>query len=344
MGIRQLAHELRLSIGTVSRALNDRPDVNDETRARVKEAAIRAGYVPNQSGRSLRSGRTGIVAAVIPTRTFASTTDSGLFDILEGARRTLRGNALDLIVLFRGPDEDALENLQRTVQRRIADAVIISETVAGDPRLAYLKACGMDYVAFGRASGIDDYPFVDFDFEAMAHEAVRLFAADGHRRLAVALSDPALNYETTTAQEFRAEAERLGLGPDAVEVLPTRDGRLTAAGLARFADGARAPTAVLATHECIAATIYTDLGGLGLGIGTDVSVVCTFPAVDTRALTPALSHFSADLDAVGIALAETLIGLLPETPADLRRPRSQLVPLTFAPRASHGRAALRITA
>ena len=68
MGIRQLASELQLSIGTVSRALNDRPDVNPETRARVKAAAARAGYVPDQSGRSLRSGRTGIVAAVIPTQ------------------------------------------------------------------------------------------------------------------------------------------------------------------------------------------------------------------------------------------------------------------------------------
>ena len=68
-------------------------------------------------------------------------------------------------MLFRGPDEDPLENLQRTVQRRIADAVIISQTTAHDPRLAYLKACGMDYVAFGRSSGIEDYPFVDFDFE-----------------------------------------------------------------------------------------------------------------------------------------------------------------------------------
>ena len=135
--------------------------VSAETRC---EAAVRAGYVPNQSGRSLRSGRTGIVAAVIPTRTFASTTDSGLFDILEGARRTLRQHALELVVLFRGPEEDPLENLQRTVQRRICDAVIISQTTARDPRLAYLKACGMDYVAFGRSSGIDDYPFVDFDF------------------------------------------------------------------------------------------------------------------------------------------------------------------------------------
>ncbi len=344
MGIRQLAHELQLSIGTVSRALNDRPDVNDETRARVKAAAVRSGYVPNQSGRSLRSGRTGIVAAVIPTRTFASTTDSGLFDILEGARRTLRRHSLDLIVLFRGPDEDPLENLQRTVQRRIADAVIISQTTANDPRLTYLKACGLDYVAFGRSNGIDDFPFVDFDFESMAREAVRLFIREGHRRLAIAVSDPALNYEATTAREFCAEAERQGLASDAVEVLPTRGARLTAGALARFAGGQAAPTAILATHECIAAALYTDLGGLGLEIGTDVSVVCTFPAVDTRALVPALSHFSADLDGVGIALAETLIGLLPDVPADLRRPRTQLIPLTFAPHASHGRAAHRVTA
>jgi DNA-binding LacI/PurR family transcriptional regulator len=344
MGIRQLANELQLSIGTVSRALNDRPDVNDETRARVKAAAVRAGYVPNQSGRSLRSGRTGIVAAVIPTRNFAASTDSGLFAVLEGARRTLRRHSLDLIVLFRGPDEDALENLQRTVQRRIADAVIISQTVAQDPRLAYLNATGVDYVAFGRSAGIEDYPFVDHDFDSMAREAARVFVRDGHRQLAVALSDPPLNYETTTADAFRAEAERLGLCPEAVELLPTREGRLTPAGLTRFANAAPPPTAVLATHECIAGTLYGDLGGLGLEIGSDVSVVCTFPAIDTRSLVPALSHFTADLDAVGIALAETLIGLMPDAPPELRRPTSTLVPLTFAPRASHGRAPRRVMA
>ena len=214
MGIRQLAHELQLSIGTVSRALNDRPDVNDETRARVKAAAVRAGYVPNQSGRSLRSGRTGIVAAVIPTRTFAPTTDSGLFDILEGARRTLRRHALDLIVLFRGPDEDPLENLQRIVQRRIADAVIISQTTARDPRLAYLKACGIDYVAFGRSArhrGLSLRRLRLRDDGARGGAPLRRATATGGSR--VALSDPALNYETTTAAEFRAEARAAGAGP-----------------------------------------------------------------------------------------------------------------------------------
>ena len=193
MGIRQLAGELQLSIGTVSRALNDRPDVNPETRARVKAAAARAGYVPDQSGRSLRSGRTGIIAAVIPTRGSAPSTDSGLFMVLEGARRMLRRQSLDLIVLFRGPDEDPLENLQRIVQRRIADAVIISETTARDPRIAYLQATGVEYVAFGRSAGSADYAFVDFDVESVAVETARLFVRDGHRRFGLVTNVEPMN-------------------------------------------------------------------------------------------------------------------------------------------------------
>ena len=343
MGIRQLANELQLSIGTVSRALNDRPDVNPDTRARVKAAAARAGYVPDQSGRSLRSGRTGIVAAVIPTRGFAPSSDSGLFTVLEGARRTLRRQALDLIVLFRGPDEDPLENLQRIVQRRIADAVIISQTIAHDPRLAYLKAGGVDYVAFGRSAGLDDYPFVDFDFETMAAEAFRLFVGDGHRRLALALSDDALNYESIRLRGVRGEAARhgarAGRGPDAAAA-----GRAADRGGTRdLRRGRDAPTAVLATHECIAAALYADLAELGLRSAATSRWSAPFPALDTRALVPSLSHFDADLDAVGVALAEQLIALLPDAGRHAAA-ASTLVPLRFAPRASHGRAARRLRA
>ena len=336
-GIRQLANELELSIGTVSRALNDRPDVNPDTRARVKAAAMRAGYVPNQSGRSLRSGRTGMVAAVIPTR--APSADSGLLTVLEGVRRTLRAHNLDLILLFRGPEEDPLESLQRIVQRRIADSIVISETTARDPRLAYLQAAGVEYVAFGRSAGMEDYPFVDFDVEAVAAETARLFVRDGHRRLALVGNPELLNYETLILEAFVGEAVRLGLPRDAVRLILTDAGHLTQSDLRLLADP-DGPTALLATHESLAAGLYVDLGEIGLVVGRDVSVVCTFPAVDTRGIVPALSHFQADLDAVGVALARHIVTRLPES--DEVPSASTLVPLRFAPRASHGRAALQV--
>src|SRR5476651_1579839 len=65
-GIRDLARHLDISIGTVSRALNDKADVNPLTRARVLEAAAQLGYSPNQSGRSLRRGKTDLVGVIVP--------------------------------------------------------------------------------------------------------------------------------------------------------------------------------------------------------------------------------------------------------------------------------------
>jgi DNA-binding LacI/PurR family transcriptional regulator len=339
LGIRQLASELRLSIGTVSRALNDRPDVNPETRARVKEAALRAGYVPNQSGRSLRSGRTGIVAAVIASYGIAPQTDAGLFTVLEGARRTLQRRSLDLIVLFRGSEEDPLVNLQRIVQRRIADSVIVTQTAPDDPRLAWMKAEGVEFVAFGRCGGLDGYPFVDFDFDSAAAEAVRVFVQDGHRRLAVTVGQRPMNYETLLLRAMRAEASRLGIGAGAVTALPIEEGRLTEAACAALAHDAEAPTAVLASHETLAMALYDEFARLGRRIGPDVSVICIFPVIGARGLVPALSHFDADLNAVGVALAEQLIALLPDAPADLAPPLGRLVPLRFVPRDSHQLAA-----
>jgi DNA-binding LacI/PurR family transcriptional regulator len=337
VGIRKLAHELQLSIGTVSRALNDRPDVNPETRARVKAAAARVGYVPNQSGRSLRSGRTGIVAVVIPSHAAGVTADSGLFIVLEGARRTLRRHGLDLMVLFRGPDEDMLGNLQRFVERRIADAVILTQTLPHDPRLAYLRNAGLEHVCFGRSLGFADAPAVDFDIETMAAEATRIFVADGHRRIALATGRTVMNYEHVALEAMAAEARRLGLRSGAVGRIAIEGGRLEEADRRRFAHGS-GPTAILASHEHRCAALYARFAELGLTIGRDVSIVCTFPVLDAQALSPSLSHFDADLEAVGVALAERLLPALTGGRAE-PVPLPTLVPLRFVPLASHGRAA-----
>ena len=343
MGIRQLASELRLSIGTVSRALNDRPDVNPETRARVKEAALRAGYVPNQSGRSLRSGRTGIAAAVIPSHGVAPQSDAGLFTVLEGARRTLQRRALDLIVLFRGSDEDPLGNLQRIVQRRIANSIIVSQTTANDPRLAWMQAEGVEFVAFGRSAGLEGYPFVDFDVESAAAETVRTFVRDGHRRLAVTVGQRPANYQTLLLQAMRAEASRLGIGAGAVVALPTDGSRLTEAACAdarargrgadRGAGGAR-----VAGHRALRrvraprpASRPRGLGDLHLPGDRRPRAAAGPVATSTPTSTPSAWRWPSICSRC-----------CPTRRPTSSRPPSRLVPLRFVPRDSHQPLAARV--
>jgi DNA-binding LacI/PurR family transcriptional regulator len=138
LSIRELAQHLNISIGTVSRALNGRSDVNAETRRRVLAAARELGYSPNQSGRSLRKGLTGMVAALIPTSREMPLADPFFSTVLDGFRLFLDERGLDLVIMPCGEQQDAFAFFQRAVARRLADGFLISETDHDDPRIAFL--------------------------------------------------------------------------------------------------------------------------------------------------------------------------------------------------------------
>lgn len=62
----QIAQKVGISVNAVSRALNDKSDISESTKAKVRQAAEELGYVANFSARSLRQGKTNTVAVIIP--------------------------------------------------------------------------------------------------------------------------------------------------------------------------------------------------------------------------------------------------------------------------------------
>src|SRR5215218_619759 len=66
MTIRDIADLAGVSIATVSRVLNGRPDVSDDTREAVLRVVRQHGYSANRSARSLSVGRTGLVGVTLP--------------------------------------------------------------------------------------------------------------------------------------------------------------------------------------------------------------------------------------------------------------------------------------
>jgi DNA-binding LacI/PurR family transcriptional regulator len=63
--IEDISRDTGLSRGTVSRALNDRPDISTQTKQRVLEACRKLQYVPSHAARSLATGRNYAVAAMV---------------------------------------------------------------------------------------------------------------------------------------------------------------------------------------------------------------------------------------------------------------------------------------
>jgi LacI family transcriptional regulator len=66
IGIKDLARTTGVSIGTVDRALHDKPGINPDTRARILDAAAALGYRPNLAARHLKSGTSVRIAVHLP--------------------------------------------------------------------------------------------------------------------------------------------------------------------------------------------------------------------------------------------------------------------------------------
>lgn len=85
--IKDIARELNISPSTVSRALQDHPDISIKTKKLVNELAEKLEYKPNHLALSLRHNRTNIIGVIIPeiVHFFFSTIISGIEDVAYGA-------------------------------------------------------------------------------------------------------------------------------------------------------------------------------------------------------------------------------------------------------------------
>ena len=306
-GIRALASHLDLSISTVSKALNGRFDINAETKKRVVEAALALGYVPNQSGRSLRQGATKTVAFMIEANQDGSTDSDNFFmSVFDGVQLVLAKHKLDLIVLPCPSNEDPVAYLTRMVTRGIVDAFIISSTRKQDPRVKLLATAGIPFVSLGCSNAA--HPWVELDFEGVASQSVDRLVERGHRRIAVALPTINLNLGNLFLKGYKKGLSRHDILFDQTLMFATSSSESGGYDLAnRLFSLDRPPTAVLLSYELVAGGLYKRLYEIGKTPGRDIAIIGFRESLQTRALVPQLTCFSVSLKDIGVALAETLL-------------------------------------
>ncbi|MFD2055451.1 LacI family DNA-binding transcriptional regulator [Mesorhizobium calcicola] len=318
VGIRALAAHLGLSIGTVSRALNGRRYVDQETRRRVIEAAATFGYAPNQSGRSLRQGATGMVAMMVPVSGKVAVADTIFMIVMEGLRVAIAESGLELMVLFDDPNDPDFAYLRRVTERRLVDGLIIADIQRIDRRIDYLLQKEMPFAAFGRSTSPGDFPWVDLNFEGFAETAIDRFAALGHREIACVTSSDEINYGFVMTDAYTAALSRHGI--------PFRSDlifRVEASERGGYEFGERLlsvskrPTAGILANETMAIGLYRKMSEAGLRPGSDFSMISFIEEPSARFLSPEATCFHTDFRLLGMRLAEALLGAMaPRTKGD----------------------------
>jgi DNA-binding LacI/PurR family transcriptional regulator len=313
-GIRQLAAELNLSIGTVSRALNGRKDVNALTRQRVLEAAERLSYVPNQSGRSLRQGSTKAIGFMIESTTDVTGNSNNFFPgVFDGVQTVLSRHHLDLVVLPCSTDEDPAAYLRRMVARGLVDAMIISSTHRRDERIDLLNKAQIPFISLGRSETPGRYPWIDLDFEGVAHRAIDRLVANDHRRIALGLPGNDINLGFVFHDGYKAALARHGIEYHPGLVVRTQSSELGGYQLGQEILGMEPrPTAVLLVYELMAIGLYRKLNESGLRPGDDLGIIGFRESPLTSFLSPRLTCFRVSLRDLGISLAEALLSSMPD--------------------------------
>lgn len=317
MNIKQLAQHLDISIGTVSRALNDKPDVSAETRQRVLDAAVRLGYSANASGRSLRKGATQMIAFMLETgQSDTRAGDNFFMRVIDTMQAALNAEGYDLVILPCHSSTEPTEFLKRVIARGMADAIVVTATRRDDPQIALLLQSHLPFLALGRSRFAADHPWIDLDFEAFIDLTLTRLAQLGHRRIALTVPPSNSNIAHLLRDAYGAAHHRLGLPFDpglifACEVSEYGGNKVTR----QILDMPDRPTALLLNYELMALGTYAALSEAGLTPGKDLSVIAFRRSRQLRFLTPPVTGFDIDLEALGRALAtEALRVLRGETP------------------------------
>ena len=313
MDIRDLARHLNLSIGTVSRALNGRADVNADTRRRVLEAASKFNYAPNQSGRSLRKGTTHAIAFLLQPHPDNNQYGEPFFvPLLKGLQAGFAERGLELIAVMdqSGGDQD---RLRRIVEARWADAIILAWTRRQDPRIEYLSEVGFPFATLGRSSsGGDGFPYLDLDFVRTGEEAVARLAALGHRRIALISPSAELNFAYLMEQGYTQGLNAANIAPDPALVATCDVNEAGGhAATRQIMAGDRPPSAILYNNEAVALGGCRALRDLGLQPGRDVAVLVVVAGPFCSYMSPALTGFSVALEPLGRRLSEILLASMP---------------------------------
>jgi LacI family transcriptional regulator len=270
--VKDVAAAAEVSLGTVSNVLN-RPDrVSPATRERVEVAMAELGFVRNESARSLRAGRSRMLAYVM--------LDAGnpfFTDVAKGIER--RAEASDLALFMcssdgRGAREAA--HLDLLTEQRV-HGILITPVDPEATRLAAAAARGIPLVIVDRAVQAEDVCTVAVDDVLGGRLALEHLIQLGHRRVGFVGGPIEIGQVRDRLDGARSAWADAGHDPDDLVWLPTSalnvaEGRSAGERLSAMPAEQR-PTAAFCANDLLALGLLQQSIGLGRRVPDDLAIV-----------------------------------------------------------------------
>lgn len=313
VGIKDVARQAGVSVGTVSNVIN-RPDlVAEETRTRVQSVIARLGYVRSESARQLRAGASRIMALLV--------LDMGnpfFVAVASGAERTARAAGLGVMVCNSAQSvSEELEYLSLFAEQRVRGVLVTPADPTGRS-LDGLRSQGIPFVLVDRVSADPSVCSVSVDDVAGGRLAVQHLIAAGHRAIVYVGGPP----EVTQVHDRKAgalaalaeaglPAESLTeISAERLDVAAGRDAGSRLLGL-----GHR-PTAVFCANDLVALGVLQAMFAARISVPDDMAIVGYDDIEFAAAAAVPLTSVRQPAVSMGRLAAETLLEETVGDPAD----------------------------
>lgn len=325
MTIKDIARACGVSVSTVSRVLNNRPDVSDDVRGKVLRAVEDSGYIPNNSARDLvrsRSDAIGVIVRGMGNLFFA--------DMLKTVSREIETSGYTMVLHFIDSDADEVKAgaiLER--EKKLRGLIFLGGRF--DYTSAELALVGVPYVccSFTNCFGSlkeEDYASVSIDDYMTAYKAVEKLIELGHRRIAAVVP----SCSDRSISELRYNGYLAALREHGIDF----DSRLLVEtggcfGMAETYDGARRLvesgadfTALFALSDTTAIAAMKALEDRGVRIPEDVSVIGIDGLSVSEYVSPTLTTMIQPAEEMGRESVRILLDML----EGREKPRHLLLP------------------
>jgi LacI family transcriptional regulator len=329
--LERIAELSGVSRSTVSRVVNNDPNVRESTRTKVLRIMAQEHYQPNMAARGLASGKTDVIGLVIPVGLSVVFTDPFYPLLMQGIADGSR-NRDRFVMLWLAEPEYERQTIEQVVGRSVVDGVIVAASAPEDPLVDSLVAAGKPFVMIGRHPTRTDVSFVDIGNREAARDVTKHLLRLGARRIATIAGPPQMIAGLERLAGYREALESAGVAPDP-GLIVTGDftARSGASAMTQLLE--QRPEAVFAANDAMAIAAIRTIRRAGLRVPEDIAVAGFDDIPGADEIDPPLTTVRQPIRRLGSTAAATLIELIADPG---KRIREVILPTELVVRRSCG--------